>query len=424
MLFPMNYSLYTRALLLPCLLFAPVAALCLPAGADANAVLTGPASDATARAAFRDLMTAVSSADSVAYDVAMHLESKMADRVTVNDMTATVVLRGEKEAYLEAVSGADRVEVYSDGEEQQVYFEARKQYADIPAPPLRSEVVGAISGGLMREASLWLGRFLHGAEEVVDEASFVDDQGETEIDGESFRAFQVSYPLYDLVLHAAPEVPRLRRLVLELDRGIAALSAPPGVTGGTVTLDFTNWSINTAIPDERFTFVAPEGVTKWNPAARSSVPGMEMLGGDAPDFELGLLTGGVVKLSDHKEKSVVLLDFFASWCGPCRMGLPVVSDIAKDYADKDVAFYAVNVRESAQKAERFVNELEIELPVLLDLEGVVQRLYQASGIPRTVIVGKDGTIQAIHAGFSPYLAKKIKEDLDALLAGNTLADPA
>ena len=146
-----------------------------------------------------------------------------------------------------------------------------------------------------------------------------------------------------------------------------------------------------------------------------------LMGQPAPDFELDLVAGGKVKLSELKDKSVVILDFWATWCPPCRKSLPVVAEVAKSYKEKGVAFYAVNLREDVEKVKKFLEAQKLDLAAALDKDGAVAKSYLVSGIPQTVIVGKDGTVQVVHVGASPDLKERLTKDLDALLAGEKLA---
>lgn len=379
------------------------------------------ANAAQARDAVNAIMANIQGLDSLSFDLDLHLLSDLADRQLVNEMKVSIALRGNTEAHVEAEERGNRVDLYSDGRTQIAHFVNKKQYMELPAPRSRAEIIGALSARLMREGSLWLGRFLDGQENVVSTAVRLEDKGEAEIDGETFRRIHLGYPLYDLDMYILPDAPQIRRFVIELDRGMPELPAPRDVLGGTVTFDFTNWTVNAPLPDGTFVFVIPEGVTKYEAQERPPPPGADMLGKPAPDFELPLLGGGTFKLSDHKDK-VVLIDFFATWCGPCRMGMPVVEDVAKAYEGKDVVFMTVNLKESDAKAEKFLVEVGVDLPVAMDRKGEVQRLYQANTIPRTVILGKDGTLQGIHAGYHPYLKRELKKDIELLLEGKALVE--
>jgi thiol-disulfide isomerase/thioredoxin len=142
-----------------------------------------------------------------------------------------------------------------------------------------------------------------------------------------------------------------------------------------------------------------------------------LVGKEAPAFTLDLLGGGKLDLAEHKGKHVVILDFWASWCGPCRKAMPVYAKIAEEYKEKGVAFYAVNLAESAETARGFLEKVGVQCAVALDADGNVGKKYGAASIPMSVIIGKDGIVTHVHAGFSDALAAQLKQELDVLLKG-------
>lgn len=130
----------------------------------------------------------------------------------------------------------------------------------------------------------------------------------------------------------------------------------------------------------------------------------------ATDFSLAVLDGKGRKesLAAHRGK-VVVLDFWATWCGPCRRWMPIVEKVGKEAAKKDVKVFAVNVREPAPLVRSYVKAQKVEVPVLLDSDGAIGAAYGARSIPLTVIVGRDGRIVRTLLGLHP------EEDLrDAL----------
>ena len=92
------------------------------------------------------------------------------------------------------------------------------------------------------------------------------------------------------------------------------------------------------------------------------------------------------------------------------------------YQDKGVMLVAVDLKEDPEKVKQFLNDQGLDLIVAMDKTGKVGRLYKASSIPTTVIVDKDGTIQAVHIGYMPGAEMTMKKELDQLLAGKKLAD--
>lgn len=185
-----------------------------------------------------------------------------------------------------------------------------------------------------------------------------------------------------------------------------------------VQLLFKNWEENIELPDDIFTFTPPEDAQADSPAGPHP-----LLGKPAPPFKLEMLEGGEFDLSAQRDKNIVILDFWATWCGPCRKVMPTMEEVAGEYKDRGVLLIAVNLRESVEKIQTFLLEQGIHPEVALDKDGEVGKLYQARAIPQTVIIDKDGTVQAVHVGATPDLKEALKKELDDLLAGKKLVSP-
>jgi peroxiredoxin len=150
---------------------------------------------------------------------------------------------------------------------------------------------------------------------------------------------------------------------------------------------------------------------------------VELLGKPAPDFELELLAGGKLKLSDLKDKKIVVIDFWATWCPPCRKALPILIEVTDGLKDKDVTFCAVDLREDAEKVKKFLEAQKLSCTVAFDKDGAVAKSYGVTGIPQSVIIGKDGTVQAVHVGFAADLKDRLTKELGTLIDGKKLAEP-
>jgi thiol-disulfide isomerase/thioredoxin len=111
--------------------------------------------------------------------------------------------------------------------------------------------------------------------------------------------------------------------------------------------------------------------------------------------------------------SVVLLDFWATWCGPCVMSLPQLDSMYRDLGPKGLKAFAVNQEEDKDTVKAFANEKKLTIPMLLDLKGEASRPYGVEeGIPVTVIVGKDGIVKRAFAGTNDEIEGKIRQTLE------------
>lgn len=141
-----------------------------------------------------------------------------------------------------------------------------------------------------------------------------------------------------------------------------------------------------------------------------------LLGKAAPDFVVPVIGGGEFKLSKMKGR-VVVMDFWATWCGPCVGSMPGFIGAMNSFKDKPVTFITLNQDEPAEQVKRFAQRRNWqELPIGLDANATVAGKYGVEGIPFTVLVGKDGTVQWVHTGYSADGEAKLKEAVNQALA--------
>jgi len=129
----------------------------------------------------------------------------------------------------------------------------------------------------------------------------------------------------------------------------------------------------------------------------------------APDFTLKTLDGRKVTLSELRGK-VVLLNFWASWCPPCRGEMPLFEKIYERYKNRGFEILAVSTDSSADPVKKFVKEFGITFPVLLD-DGKVSGLYSIQGLPTSFLIDREGRIVKVRLG--KY--REIEEDLKKIL---------
>ncbi|MSP63750.1 MAG: TlpA family protein disulfide reductase [Myxococcales bacterium] len=136
----------------------------------------------------------------------------------------------------------------------------------------------------------------------------------------------------------------------------------------------------------------------------------------AVDFNLTALDGKKVSLAAHKGK-VVLLDFWASWCAPCKQELPELERLKQAYEGKGVVFITINIDKERSNAAQIVERLKLTLPVALDPEGTVAEQYELPTMPTSFVIDRAGIVRHIHEGFrGAEDIGKFKRELDELLA--------
>lgn len=220
--------------------------------------------------------------------------------------------------------------------------------------------------------------------------------------------------------------PALMRFVFDMsgdeqrigDRGLSG-----HVRGLKAEVSFKKWKFNRSVRDRMFA-VKPH--KKFQPAASLTAlvtqrPPHPMLGKPAPKITLAHLDGGKFDLADLRDDHIVVVDFWATWCGPCRAAFPTLIDVTRSFAGQGVKFYAVNVNEQSDVVKNYLKSTGFDLQVIMDEQGKVARAYHANALPQTVIIDKDGTIQVVHQGVSPTLRKELTDELGALVAGKKLA---
>lgn len=134
----------------------------------------------------------------------------------------------------------------------------------------------------------------------------------------------------------------------------------------------------------------------------------------APDFTLKNRNGENIKLSELRGE-VVMINFWASWCAPCRQEMPLLEALHGKYSDLGFVLLGVNVEEDSTQAMALLKEIPVTFPVLYDNKNEVTKLYNVVAMPSTVIIDRDGKMRFLHRGYLPGYEEEYAKQVKALI---------
>ncbi len=182
-------------------------------------------------------------------------------------------------------------------------------------------------------------------------------------------------------------------------------------------LAYQQWKLKNA-PEPKFVQSDGNDDAEGGPSTGTESP---LVGKPAPDFDLELLDGKKFRLADLKGK-VVILDFWATWCGPCLQAMPQVEKVAHELEGQGVQLVAVNLQETPDQIKNMLEHHKLKMTVALDRDGIVANKYKAVAIPQTVVVNREGTIARLFVGGGPHFEDQLRDALKAVLAGEKAND--
>lgn len=380
--------------------------------------------DPKADAALREMSDYLKGLGSFTVSLALHMHVE-AEGTNQDVETDYLISKAKPESWAFAhAGGVEGISMYCDGKTIVTHVPQIDAYVEVEKLDA-TEIPGQAQNELLGPLSLGFGVLVDVPYDfMMDEVTSGSVVGEEDVDGVACRRLRFSQEDWDWDIWIEKgETPYPRKLSPDWARALFGGMGEEEMKKIKleVTLLLKDWKANPEIAAETFKFEPPAGARKAD-SLEDLLSGGEgphpLQGKPAPDFSLDLLGGGKMTLGDHKGKNVVILDFWATWCGPCVRAMPIITKVAKEFKEKGVVLYAVNEGENAETIGKFLEKQGLECTVALDADGAVGDLYKVTGIPTTVIVGKDGVAHKVHVGFGGGLEAQLTKELEELLGAD------
>ena len=159
-----------------------------------------------------------------------------------------------------------------------------------------------------------------------------------------------------------------------------------------------------------FVCLALAGMT----SARTAGAALPAAGTRAPDFALNSNSGRNLRLSELRGE-VVLINFWATWCGPCRQEMPQLGRLYAQYRAAGFTLLGINIDDNRANAEAMVKKLGVHFPTLFDSDKRVARLYDVDAMPATLLIDRDGRVRYVHRGYRDGYERQYQEQIRELL---------
>jgi len=310
--------------------------------------------------------------------------------------------------------GAAGLTIVSSGENTWTYSESLKQYTNSAGDPTVEKAFAMVADGapLLPDASSGNSVRLSADDELdisgsphecyVLDVQYARLQGAPAVSARSAR-FWVDKNTYLI----------LKRVVVDHFDRAASDRATSDIT---TTVSMISLEVNQPLADDLFAFEPPadaQQVPRFDSSrARntvSPVKSTDLMGKPAADFKLRGLDDRDVQLSSLRGK-VVLLEFWATWCGPCRAEMPAIEKVYRK--EKDIAIFGIDVGEDREVVQKFLEAQKITYPILLAAQTRVPQDYGANALPSVVILDKNGVVRSYKKGYRQGIDKALREDLE------------
>jgi peroxiredoxin len=140
----------------------------------------------------------------------------------------------------------------------------------------------------------------------------------------------------------------------------------------------------------------------------------DLIGQPAPDFALKSISGENLRLSEFRGE-VVMINFWATWCGPCRQEMPLLDELYSRYRKVGFNLLGVNIDDDQRRATKLVRSLGLQFPILLDQRKDVSRLYDIDAMPATLLIDRSGIVRYVHDGYRSGYEQTYLDEIRELL---------
>ena len=134
----------------------------------------------------------------------------------------------------------------------------------------------------------------------------------------------------------------------------------------------------------------------------------------APDFTLKAKQGGNFRLDEHRGE-VLFINFWASWCGPCRQEMPLLEELHQRYESAGFKVIGITIDEDTSEADALLAKIPVSFPVLYDPESSVSRMFDVDAMPTSVVIDRNGTMRYLHRGYKPGYEDEYRAQIRELI---------